>query len=344
MPRRRTGPRLVNRPNKPHFFIRYIDNDGKQKELSTGTSINQEAEEVLEEFLKARRGIGRPKEHRFVDVAGLLADYAEHISDNTSAAKRTAYAMVHLLAFWENKTVDHVNIETLKKYRISADRSVSTVRRELSVLRAAIGHAVAMNRIAPFGKIELPKGAPPRKRWLSRNEVARLIRTARLKYRTRYTLCLFILIAAYTGARKSAILELEWSQIDFENRVLDFNKPNTQETNKRRACIPIGRKLFGLLARRYKTSQGMSPFVFHQKQNKSRRVLEISKGFHSTAMLAGMPEVTPHTLRHTCASWMAQRGEKMIDASVYLNMSMETLSKVYSHHNNTHIKELADRF
>jgi len=41
---------------------------------------------------------------------------------------------------------------------------------------------------------------------------------------------------------------------------------------------------------------------------------------------------------------MAQRGEKLIDASVYLNMSMPTLSKVYAHHNDEHIKELADRF
>jgi integrase len=344
MPRRRSGPRLVTRKGKSSYFIRFIDIDGKQKELSTGTQVSEQAEEVLEEFLRARRGIGKAREHRHVEIAEVLADYAEHISDNESAAMRAAYAMSHLLPFWEAKTIDHVNIETLKKYRLAASRSVSTVRRELSVLRAAINHAVAMNRIVPFGEIELPKGAKPRKRWLTRSEVALLLRTARKEYRTSYNLCLFILLAVYSGARKTAVMELEWNQIDFEKRMLDFNKPGVEESNKRRACIPIGRKLLSLLARRYKLSDGQCSYVFHEKENKSRRVLSISKGFRSTARKSGLMDVTPHTLRHTCASWMAQRGEKMIDASVYLNMSMETLSHIYAHHDNAHIRELADRF
>lgn len=64
--------------------------------------------------------------------------------------------MVHLLEFWGEKTVDHINRETLKRYGQKATRSPSTIRRELSVLRAALNHAAAMNRMLPFGKIELP--------------------------------------------------------------------------------------------------------------------------------------------------------------------------------------------
>ena len=92
------------------------------------------------------------------------------------------------------------------------------------------------------------------------------------------------------------------------------------------------------------TAGDETPYVFHQKRDKTRRIISVVKGFRVASKRAGFTDVTPHTLRHTCASWMAQRGEKLIDASVYLNMSMPTLSKVYAHHNDEHIKELADRF
>ena len=344
MPRRRTGPRLITRPNKPFYFIRFIDHDGKQKERSTGTAVSAEAEEVLEDFLKERRGVGRPKEHRRILIADVLADYADFKSDEPSAATRIAYAMVHLLDFWDEKTVDHINREMLKKYRQISKRSPSTIRRELSVLRAALNHASAMNRMLPFGKLELPAESQPRKRWLTREETAKLLRAGRIEYRTKRPLSYFILIGVYTGARRGAIMELEWSQIDLQKRIIDFNKAGVDETNKRRAQIPIGRKLHGHLSRMKVTAGDDTPYVFHQKKDKNRRILSVVKGFRSAAKRAGFTDVTPHTLRHTCASWMAQRGEKMIDASVYLNMSMPTLSKVYAHHNNEHIKELADRF
>jgi len=344
MPRRRTGPRLVTRPNKPFYFIRFIDHDGRQKERTTGTADSGEAEEVLEEFLKERRGVDRPKEHRRILIAEILADYGEFKIDESSAAERIGYAMVHLLEFWGEKTVDHVNRETLKKYRRDAKRSQSTVRRELSVLRAALNHAVAMNRMMPFAKIELPAESQPRTRWLTRDEVAKLLRASRVEYRAKRPLTYFILLAVYTGARTGAIMDLEWSQIDLERRSIDFNKPNSEKTNKRRARIPIGRKLLGHLKRMKVTAGDETPYVFHQKRDKTRRIISVVKGFRVASKRAGFTDVTPHTLRHTCASWMAQRGEKLIDASVYLNMSMPTLSKVYAHHNDEHIKELADRF
>lgn len=344
MPRRRTGPRLVTRTNKPFYFIRFIDHDGKQKERSTGTANSREAEEVLEEFLKERRGVGKPKEHRYVLIAEALADYADFKSDEPSAATRIAYAMVHLLNFWGEKTVDHINRETLKKYERKAPRSSSTVRRELSVLRAALNHAAAMNRMLPFGTMELPPESVPKQRWLTRDEVAKLIWSARQVSNSKKPLSYFILIGIYTGARRGAIMDLEWSQIDLEKRIIDFNKVGAGRTKKRRARIPIGRKLLGHLSRLKMASGSDAPFVFHQKRDKTRRIISVVKGFRVASKRAGFTDVTPHTLRHTCASWMAQRGEKMIDASIYLNMTMQTLSKVYAHHDNKHITELADRF
>ncbi len=47
----------------------------------------------------------------------------------------------------------------------------------------------------------------------------------------------------------------------------------------------------------------------------------------------GLPgTVTPHTLRHTAATWQMQAGTDLFEASKFLGMTVRTLEKVYGHH------------
>lgn len=48
--------------------------------------------------------------------------------------------------------------------------------------------------------------------------------------------------------------------------------------------------------------------------------------------LAWWLEVVPHTLRHTCATWLSQRGASMADAAGFLGMSQIMYEHVYRHH------------
>ncbi|WP_234685267.1 tyrosine-type recombinase/integrase [Bradyrhizobium monzae] len=48
--------------------------------------------------------------------------------------------------------------------------------------------------------------------------------------------------------------------------------------------------------------------------------------FKSAVRLAGLgPGISPHTLRHTAASWLIQRGADRWQAARYLGMSLEVL-------------------
>ncbi len=42
--------------------------------------------------------------------------------------------------------------------------------------------------------------------------------------------------------------------------------------------------------------------------------------------------VTPHTLRHTAATWLMRAGTDLWQAAGYLGMTVETLERVYGHH------------
>src|SRR4051795_6611361 len=62
-------------------------------------------------------------------------------------------------------------------------------------------------------------------------------------------------------------------------------------------------------------------------------VQSIKVGFKRALSLSGIKgKVTPHTLRHTAATWLMQAGVPMWEASGYLGMSEKTLRDVYGHH------------
>lgn len=348
MPKQSQGPRLVKRKGRPNWFIRYIDDKARQqKDISTGFTNREEAEEKLEEFLRDRRTkrIGLAVMHNQFTVAQALDDYA-HFKMGSKSAERLSYSIEHLLGFWRDQTIDHVNIETVELYRqkgISSNRAQSTIRRELIDLRSAINHAANMNRVVPIKFPKLPKDAEPRTRWLNEGEFAKLLWAAGRNYRAKFTLRIFLIIAFYTGARKSAIMELEWNQIDFANNTMNFNKQGVEQSNKQRAFIPMPPEVRRFLLRRYERYGHLAQFVFHQKKKPNIRVKHIDKGFRAAVKLAGFTDVTPHTLRHTRISLLLQSGERQINVSNYVKVSQPTIDKVYGHHSNTDLQDMARR-
>ncbi|MEO9230947.1 MAG: tyrosine-type recombinase/integrase [Devosia sp.] len=71
---------------------------------------------------------------------------------------------------------------------------------------------------------------------------------------------------------------------------------------------------------------------------------EVNKGFAAAVIAAGLDptQVTPHTLRHTAATWMMQAGADLWDAAGFLGMSVQMLERVYGHHHPDHQSSAVD--
>jgi integrase len=68
----------------------------------------------------------------------------------------------------------------------------------------------------------------------------------------------------------------------------------------------------------------------------------VKKGFGHAVDLAGLEgKITPHTLRHTAATWLMQAGVDLWQAAGYLGMSVEVLDRVYGHHHPDHLQQAA---
>ncbi|WP_441252792.1 site-specific integrase [Tardiphaga sp. 71_E8_N1_1] len=245
-----------------------------------------------------------------------------------------------MVPFWQGKSVVNVTRESCRAYVTFRARSPGTARRELGVLRAAINHAHRSGRLARVVAVDLPDSPEARDRWLTRKEAAALLRSALREPRVRLHLPLFILLGLYTGQRKEAILSLRWPQVDLIAGRVDFNSPDSRRSNKRRAHQPIPRRLLAHLRRARLRGTDLG-FVVHEN---GKRLGDIKRGFASACNRAKLGEVTPHVLRHTCATWLMQRGVPLWETAGYLKMTQETLQRVYGHHHPDFLKGAAEAF
>jgi integrase len=336
MPRRNSGPRLRWLKKRKCFYINWTER-GRSRERSTGTTDREQAEIAFAEWMQRRGRRAGPSDPAAVLVTDLLSEYAKQREGRISAPERIAYAVLPLIDFFEGNSVADVSPQTCARYIEKRNRSLGTCRRELGVLRAAINAAYKAGRITRPVAVELPERPPPRDRWLERSEVARLLKAARSPQATLY-LPLFILLAVYTGRRKEAILSLRWPQVNFDAGTINFEIAGRRRTSKKRGVVRIPSRLMPHLRRAWRRGTDLG-YVIHLG---GKRIGDIKKGFAGACERAGLDNVTPHTLRHTAATWLMQTGTDLWEAAGFLSMSIETLQRVYAHHHPNYQRQAAD--
>jgi len=182
--------------------------------------------------------------------------------------------------------------------------------------------------------VVLPDAPPPRDRWLTRDEVAGLLR-ASIRSPARLYLPLFILIALYTGRRKEAILSLRWSQVDLAHAWINFEYG--RRSNKRKGRIPIPPRLLPHLIRARQRGGELGYVVHHD----GKRLGDVKKGFKAACKRSRLLNVTPHVLKHTAITWAMQNGIDPWQAAGFFATSLPTLMRVYGHHHPEYMREAA---
>jgi integrase len=131
---------------------------------------------------------------------------------------------------------------------------------------------------------------------------------------------------------------LRWPQINLRANRIDFEVEGRARTRKRRGKTPIPPRLLPLLLRIRRRGSDLGP-VLHID---GKPIGDIKKGFAAACKRAGLEGVTPHTLRHTAATWLMQNGVSFSVAAEYLSMGEGTLRRVYWHHHPDYMKEAAE--
>lgn len=241
-------------------------------------------------------------------------------------------------------------------------------RRELEDLRAAINHHRKEGLCSEVVEVVLPPKSASRERWLTRSEAARLLWAAwryretqkgvETDRRSRRHIARFLLVGLYTGTRSASICAASFdpqegrSWVNVDRGVFYRRAAGARETKKRQPPVRLPKRLVAHLRRWRDMAQANGEVEAAEgKPSPIRAVVEfngepvtsIRKAFGKCAAAASLgPDVTPHILRHTCATWMMQNGAELWEAASFLGMTVQQLEATYGHHHPDHQADAAE--
>jgi len=373
MPRKSKGARLHWRKPRSGRSGQWVILDGTtERSTGCGEQDRAGAEIALQSYIAEKyKPDWRRGEPDQVAIADVLSFYGEHKASEVAHPELIGVHIMHLLEMFGSKTCAFIDGSSCRAYVVGRTkgkigrRSVKagTARRELETLQAALNFAYREKKLLYPIPVTFPAKSPPRERWLTRSEVARLLAGALgivpiacdigsreptkwgRMFPPHYHVARFILIALYSGTRHEAILAMQWRKnsdggwFDLDKGLMYRRGDGQAETNKRRPTVPIPGDLVEPL-RRWRKLTVHGPVEYQGRLIKKER-----RGWTRARLLAGLgEEVTPHILKHTCITWMLQRGDTIWDVAGFSGTSEKTIRETYGHHSPDSLSAAKKRF
>jgi integrase len=372
MPRSAKGARLWLQPDERNLdgTLRkravWCIRDGPRK-IITGCAAADRAgaERALGEHLanKYQPSRTRGRHPAEILIADVLAIYLTDVAPRHAREDETKQRVLALDAWWADKTLADVNGANCRTYVQHRTRqpwksarpektgraprlvTAAAARRELEDLRSAINHHRREGLCSEIVSVALPPRPDARERWLTRSEAARLLWAAwRARQVTRDNATMravgrhvarFILVGLYTGTRSAAICgaalmpTVGRGHVDLERGVFYRRAIGRRKTKKGQPPVKLPPRLLAHM-RRW-AARGLSRTAVVEWNGKP--VASVRKGFEGAVRAADLgADVTPHILRHTCATWLMQGGVDLWHAAGFLGMTVQQLEAGYGHH------------
>ncbi len=207
----------------------------------------------------------------------------------------------------------------------------STVNRYLAYFSIFLTYCVdeyeILNANPMIGaKLKLKENVP-RKRWLKElNERKELLQACQ---QTDYELYLCVLIGLLTGARKSEIITLTWTNTDLENKAIYFLDTKNGEDR----TIPIPELLFDALKKfkeQNKIRHLKDDYVFATPEGKPNEYL-IGKIYPKVVKTCSFEPITFHGLRHTYISISSLLGTNQSITKKIVGHKFDSVTCGYTH-------------
>tara|TARA_R110002111_G_scaffold170741_4_gene236442 strand:+ start:202 stop:1176 length:975 start_codon:yes stop_codon:yes gene_type:complete len=311
----------INGKRSATYYVVWSES-GRSRRVSTRTSDKREAERFLAEYAAA---VDQPPAE--YDIAMLVNGYLEEAPGEV----HHAVAVKRLLGALSVESLTRSRVRMFHTARRKEGATDSTINRQCRLLRAALEWGRKEGWLSDPPHIDAPRPAPPRDRFLTREEFATLYEAAEDTH-----LRTFLALALYTGQRASAILGLTWDDIDFENCLVRYTGGNA--TKRRTPYVPISTPLALTLSTAHIARQ--TRYVVEWR---GKPVASVKKAFAAAVTRAKLDDVRIHDLRRTAASWILQDGGSFDDAAVLLSDDVRTVARHYARFNDKHFRGITGR-
>lgn len=332
----------VRKPNGKGWQVDFQLNGVRYRKSSPlNTKAAAESLEVRMRQALAEKGsiehlFAQPKEQ----IANAIPTFTEFavrwmkayvLVNNKPSEQRTKRRIIHssLSPFFgklrlnEIKTVD---VESYKANELQRDISAKTINNRLAVLRKCLVTAVEWEVLERAPNVQLLKTTPPKFRYINETEVQAILNACATP-----TERAMVLVAARTGLRFSELRALEWGDIDFDLKLLtvrrcavlkDIGTPKNGRIRHVSLTIDALKALESI-----KTGSGL---VFTFRGGMCVHWSSLCR-LQLACKRAGIEPIGWHTLRHTFATQLVNRGATLQAVQVLLGHSTVTMTQRYAH-------------
>jgi integrase len=323
------------------WYIHFTQQNGKKNRVSTKCRVKTEALKFLSDFqfqLKKR------EQSKVTPIS--LKDFSFEYRKNCEltlrpkTCKKLKTIFTRLEIYLGNQPLTSITSNHIKSFiREKGNKSAFTAQNYLAYLRSAFNKAVndkyiLENPCLHISNFKLPEKQPL---FFSPEDFQVFLNVVDKEYLKD----LFIL-AVQTGLRQMELITLKWNQVSFKDGLLILDNQSNITKSKRVRSLPLSISALQILSDRKLKSDSEFDFVF-SLDNKIMTQDRISKVFKSYVIKSNLnPKLKFHSLRHTFASWLVQRGVNIYEVSKLLGHSDIKVTEIYSHLKPENLKSAVD--
>lgn len=318
---------------------------GRESEGTTRTQAEDFIEKARSDAREERLNLpkGRKLSLTFAAAADLYLEIMRE-GDGKNVVEKEKHLRLYLVPELGKMQVDRIKDFTLRKFR-----RYILEERELSYSTFAAAHATYrhLSRILyGEGKIRallptLEVGEPDNRRdyVLSPNDKDALLEAAMASSNTR--VWLFIMIGLHTALRHSEILGARFDNLDIERRRLRVQVKGGGWRDQ-----PLTQTITKLLERECEMADEDEEWIFPNTRSKSGHVESMKKAFREAVDSAKLnpKKVTPHTLRHTAITGLAESGADFQTLKEFSGHKTDKMVMRYLHARVAHVNKALDAF
>jgi len=332
-----------------YYHLEYFDEEeNKLKRISTEHKRKQEALIFVSKFKESLLASKKPE---FITLENFQKKYISFTEKTMSEGynKNIKYAFGILVDhFGSEVPIKKISPNDLEYFLVNkfpeAKHATALTYR---TLKSAFQKAIQWNylEVNPLEKIKLPKIPQNKPIFISDIELRQII-----SYEQNETLKDIYFFAFYSGCRINEILNLKWNSIDFAERIISIRNDETFTTkSKKERIIPINNNLFENLKNRLPKVNKINndAYVFLDSKGRKFRADTVSKWFKKTVKDAAKEikidtNIHFHTLRHSFASCLVQRGVSIYEVSKLLGHSDIKVTEIYAHLKPDNLRKAID--
>jgi len=297
----------------------------------------RESAEIVKKEEKRRQSL---KESESITLAEFWnTRYYPHVklhkSPNSARTEELLFnKWLHSLAdlYLRDINKEHIEVKVVRPL-LEAGRSPRTVEYSLAVISQIWNMALEYEMVSgdnPVRKIKKPRKDNKRDRFLTEEEAGRLLDALKTRAPDVHDLAV---LSIFTGLRADECLSLTWADVDREQKRI-FVK-DTKNTHNRHAFMTI--EVEDMFNSRFQ-GQRVDALVF-PNSNGQKNEWGVPDSFTRTVADLGLNEgisdsrqkVVFHTLRHTFASWLVQRGVPLYNVSKLMGHRSLQMTMRYAH-------------